>query len=138
MAKTLTKRDLVNKISAETNFTQIEVFDIVQRAVDIISSTLAEGDRVVIRNFGTFQVKEVKPKVGRNPKNPDQDVPIPARSVVKFKVGKELKDQVANASIFYQNTMASGGVPRVFSVPFRGGWFLFVCNLRGIREYKGT
>ena len=88
MAKTLTKRDLVNKISAETNFTQIEVFDIVQRAVDIISSTLAEGDRVVIRNFGTFQVKEVKPKVGRNPK-------IPARSVVKFKVGKELKDQVA-------------------------------------------
>ena len=92
MAKTLTKRDLVNKISAETNFTQIEVFDIVQRAVDIISSTLAEGDRVVIRNFGTFQVK---PKVGRNPKNPDQDVPIPARSVVKFKVGKELKDQVA-------------------------------------------
>ena len=89
MAKTLTKRDLVNKISAETNFTQIEVFDIVQRAVDIISSTLAEGDRVVIRNFGTFQVKEVKPK------NPDQDVPIPARSVVKFKVGKELKDQVA-------------------------------------------
>lgn len=58
MAKTLTKRDLVNKISAETNFTQIEVFDIVQRAVDIISSTLAEGDRVVIRNFGTFQVKE--------------------------------------------------------------------------------
>ena len=95
MAKTLTKRDLVNKISAETNFTQIEVFDIVQRAVDIISSTLAEGDRVVIRNFGTFQVKEVKPKVGRNPKNPDQDVPSPARSVVKFKVGKELKDQVA-------------------------------------------
>ncbi len=95
MAKTLTKRDLVNKISAETDFTQIEVFDIIQRAVDIISETLASGDRVVIRNFGTFQVKEVKPKVGRNPKNPNQDVPIPARSVVKFKVGKELKDQVA-------------------------------------------
>ena len=66
MAKTLTKRDLVNKISAETTFTQIEVFDIVQRAVDIISSTLAEGDRVVSRNFGTFQVKEVKPHVGRS------------------------------------------------------------------------
>ena len=101
MAKTLTKRDLVNKISAETNFTQIEVFDIVQRAVDIISSTLAEGDRVVIRNFGTFQVKEVKPKVGRNPKNPDQDVPIPGVSIKQWRR-------------------------------------LFVCNLRGIREYKGT
>lgn len=95
MAKTLTKRDLVNKISSESSFTQIEVFDIIQRAVDIISESLAEGNRVVIRNFGTFQVKEVKPKVGRNPKNPGQDVPIPARSVVKFKVGKELKDAVA-------------------------------------------
>ena len=44
MAKTLTKRDLVNKISAETNFTQIEVFDIVQRAVDIISCLLYTSD----------------------------------------------------------------------------------------------
>ena len=41
MAKTLTKRDLVNKISAETNFTQIEVFDIVQRAVDIMMANIA-------------------------------------------------------------------------------------------------
>ncbi len=95
MANTLTKRDLVNKISAETDFTQTEVFDIVQRAVDIISETLSAGDRVVIRNFGTFHIKEVKPKVGRNPKNPGKDVPIPARSVVKFKVGKELKESVS-------------------------------------------
>lgn len=135
MAKTLTKRDLVNKISAETNFTQIEVFDIVQRAVDIISSTLAEGDRVVIRNFGTFQVKEVKPKVGRNPKNPDQDVPIPARSVVKFKVGKELKDQVAkltaSSNPHRDQTDYSGRLHQAMEAPF-------VCNLRGIREYKGT
>lgn len=95
MANTLTKRDLVNKISAETDLTQTEVFDVIQRAVDIISATLAKGDRVVIRNFGTFHVKEVKAKVGRNPKNPGKDVPIPARSVVKFKTGKDLKDNVA-------------------------------------------
>ncbi|MDO4410954.1 MAG: HU family DNA-binding protein [Akkermansia sp.] len=95
MAKTLTKRDLVNKIAAECQLTQIEVFEIVQQTVDIIANTLAEGDRVVIRNFGTFQIKTVKPKVGRNPKNPGQDVPIPARSVVKFKVGKELKERVS-------------------------------------------
>lgn len=134
MAKTLTKRDLVNKISAETNFTQIEVFDIVQRAVDIISSTLAEGDRVVIRNFGTFQVKEVKPKVGRNPKNPDQDVPIPARSVVKFKVGKELKDQVAKLTASNNPT----GIRQITRAPpsSNGGAFLFaICAAFGnIRE----
>ena len=95
MANTLTKRDLVNKISAETQLTQTEVFEVIQSAVDIISSALAAGDRVVIRNFGTFQVKQVKAKVGRNPKEPDKDVPIPARSVVKFKVGKELKEKVS-------------------------------------------
>lgn len=95
MAKTLTKRDLVNKISAEIGLTQNEVFNVIQNAVDIISETLAEGDRVVIRNFGTFQIKEVKAKVGRNPKNPGKDVPIPARSVVKFKVGKDLKERVS-------------------------------------------
>jgi DNA-binding protein HU-beta/integration host factor subunit alpha len=95
MASTLTKRDLVNKISADSKLTQTEVFDVIQRAVDIVSETLAKGDRVVIRNFGTFHVKEVKAKVGRNPKKPGKDVPIPARSVVKFKVGKDLKEKVA-------------------------------------------
>lgn len=96
MARTLTKRDLVNQISADSkNMTQSEVFDVIQKAVEIITETLGKGDRVVIRNFGTFQVKTVKAKVGRNPKNPGKDVPIPARSVVKFKVGKTLKETVA-------------------------------------------
>lgn len=98
MAKTLTKRDLVNQVSADLDLTQTQVFDTIQRAIDIISDSLEKGDRVVMRNFGTFMIKEVKPKVGRNPKNPSQDVPIPARSVVKFKVGKELKIRVEEAA----------------------------------------
>ena len=135
MSKPFPNRALVNNLSAETNFTQIEVFDIVQRAVDIISSTLAEGDRVVIRNFGTFQVKEVKPKVGRNPKNPDQDVPIPARSVVKFKVGKELKDQVAKLTASKQPSPA--GTRQITPGASIQQWRrLFVCNLRGNRENR--
>ena len=136
MAKTLTKRDLVNKISAETNFTQIEVFDIVQRAVDIISSTLAEGDRVVIRNFGTFQVKEVKPKVGRNPKNPDQDVPIPARSVVKIQGWQGIEGSGRQAD---RLQVIPTGIRQITPGASIKQWRrLFVCNLRGIREYKGT
>lgn len=95
-SRTLTKRDLVNQISAESkSLTQNEVFDVIQKAVEIITDTLGKGDRVVIRNFGTFQVKTVKAKVGRNPKKPSVDVQIPARSVVKFKVGKTLKETVA-------------------------------------------
>ncbi|MCD8070969.1 MAG: integration host factor subunit beta [Akkermansiaceae bacterium] len=79
--------------------TQSEVFDVIQKAVGIITETLGRGDRVVIRNFGTFQVKTVKAKVGRNPKNPAKDVPIPARSVVKFKVGKTLKETVVKIKV---------------------------------------
>ncbi len=101
MSNTITKRELVGKICAEldTNFTQEEVLQIVQKVVDSITDALSKGNKVVIRNFGTFLVKEVKPKVGRNPKNPTKDVPIPARSVVKFKVGKTLKEAAAKVSV---------------------------------------
>ncbi len=100
MANTITKRELVNKICAETrsNLTQNDVLDVIQKAVELITDALGRGDRVVLRNFGTFAVKEVKAKIGRNPKDPGKDVPIPARTVVKFKVGKTLKEAAARVS----------------------------------------
>lgn len=96
---TITKRELVNKICAEidSSLTQGEVLEVMQKTVDLVTEALGAGDRVVLRNFGTFTVKEVKAKVGRNPKNPEKDVPIPARKVVKFKVGKTLKEAAAGS-----------------------------------------
>lgn len=96
---TITKRELVNKICAELNsdLTQGDVLEVIQKTIELVTESLGAGDRVVLRNFGTFTVKEVKAKVGRNPKNPAKDVPIPARKVVKFKVGKTLKDAAANS-----------------------------------------
>lgn len=101
MANTITKRELVNKICSELNggLTQADVLEVVQKAVELITSELGSGNRVVLRNFGTFAVKEVKAKVGRNPKDPAKDVPIPARRVVKFKVGKTLKEAAAKSKI---------------------------------------
>lgn len=92
---TVTKRDLVNRISNLTGLTQQQVFDVIQKTLDEITNDLAKGDTVVMRNFGTFEVKVTKAKVGRNPKDPSKDVPIPPRAVVKFKPGKEMKEQVA-------------------------------------------
>ena len=46
--------------------------------------------------FGVFEVKLRKARVGRNPNRPEHDVPIPARAVVKFKAGKEMKAKVMN------------------------------------------
>jgi nucleoid DNA-binding protein len=92
---TVTKRELVVKISNETGLTQQQVFDVIQRSLDSITDSLSNGDTVVMRNFGAFQVKETKAKIGRNPKDPGKDVPIPARAVVKFKPGKEMKEKVS-------------------------------------------
>ena len=47
-----------------------------------------------LRNFGVFEVKIRKARVGRNPNKPETDVPIPARSMVKFKAGKEMRAEV--------------------------------------------
>jgi nucleoid DNA-binding protein len=91
---TLTKRDLVIRISNETGLVQREVFDVIQKMLDHISECLANGDKVELRNFGVFEVKTRKARVGRNPKAPGTDVPIPARSVVKFKAGKEMRTDV--------------------------------------------
>ena len=91
---TLTKRDLVTRISNETGLVQQQVQDVVQKTLDYISEALTKGDKVELRNFGVFEVKVRKARVGRNPNRPETDVPIPQRAVVKFKSGKEMKAEV--------------------------------------------
>jgi integration host factor subunit alpha len=91
---TLTKRDLVIRISTETDIPQQQVLEVIQRTLDYISEALAKGDNVELRNFGVFEVKVRKARIGRNPNAPATDVPIPERSVVKFKPGKEMRAEV--------------------------------------------
>ena len=91
---TLTKRDLVIRISEESGLVQQQVLDVVQKTLDYIAQALAKGDKVELRNFGVFEVKVRKARIGRNPNAPATDVPIPERSVVKFKPGKEMRAEV--------------------------------------------
>ncbi len=91
---TLTKRDLVIRISNETGLIQQQVLDVVQKTLDYIAEALAKGDKVELRNFGVFEVKVRRARIGRNPNAPATDVPIPERSVVKFKPGKEMRAEV--------------------------------------------
>ena len=90
----MTKRDLVMRISDETGLVQQHVLDVVQKTLDHISDAVAKGETVELRNFGVFEVKIRKARVGRNPNSPETDVPIPARAVVKFKPGKEMRETV--------------------------------------------
>ncbi len=90
----MTKRDLVVRISGETGLTQEQVLDVIQKTLDYISEAVAKGQTVELRNFGVFDVKVRKARIGRNPNRPETDVPIPSRTVVKFKPGKEMRESV--------------------------------------------
>ena len=88
---TLTKRNLVLRICEDTDLAQQHVFNIVQRTFDHITKALAKGEKVELRNFGIFEVRLRKARMGRNPSAPGSEVPIPERSVVKFKAGREMR-----------------------------------------------
>lgn len=91
---TLTKRDLVMRISSETGLDRQQVGTVVQKTLDYIAEALGNGDKVELRNFGVFEVRIRKGRVGRNPSVPIVNVPIPQRAIVKFKMGKKMSDQV--------------------------------------------
>src|SRR5947207_12185546 len=94
----MTKRDLVIRISNETGLVQQQVLDVVQKTLDYIAEAVSNGRKVELRNFGVFEVKVRKARVGRNPNNPGTDVPIPQRAVVKFKPGKDMREDVLKLS----------------------------------------
>jgi nucleoid DNA-binding protein len=91
---TLTKRDLVVRISEETGQVQEQVLNVIQKTLDYVAEALAKGDKVELRNFGVFEVRVRKARIGRNPNMPETDVPIPECSVVKFKAGKKIRAAV--------------------------------------------
>ena len=89
----MTKRDLVIRISNDTNLIQQDVLTVVQKTLDYVTEALIKGETVELRNFGVFEVKLRKPRVGRNPKTGDR-VEVPAKKIPFFKPSKELKDLV--------------------------------------------
>ena len=91
----LTKRDLVTRISKETGITQLEVFAVIQKALDGIIDALDAGKHVEFREFGVFEIAERKARIGRNPNKPEDVVQIPVRKVVKFKPGKRMRQMLA-------------------------------------------
>ncbi|MCL4218794.1 MAG: integration host factor subunit beta, partial [Candidatus Hydrogenedentes bacterium] len=87
---TMTKRELVIQVANRLGVTQSDVAKILEAAFETISTTLAEGNRWELRDFGVFEVKTRASRIGRNPRTGDQ-VPVPARRVVTFRPGKRMK-----------------------------------------------
>lgn len=95
----LTKRDIIIQIYEKTKFPQKQIRDTVQQTLDIISEALIDLQNVELRKFGVLEVQLRKRRIGRNPNEPEKDVIIPDRFVVKFKAGKELKESLKRIKI---------------------------------------
>ena len=98
----MTKRDLATRvrlaIKPDIKLHQAQVAEVISRTLDAIRNALVNGNTVELRNFGVFKIEIRKERVGRNPKDPSVDIRIPARKVVKFRSGKEMKNQLEAAA----------------------------------------
>jgi len=86
----MTKKDIILKVSDDTNLKQIDVKRVVQKTFDCIVEALVRGEKIELRNFGVFKIKQRKSRTGRNPRT-GQVVPVPPRKAVIFKPGLEMK-----------------------------------------------
>ncbi len=89
----MNRSELIIAIKNETDLSKKDAEKVVDTFFDAIKETLSKGERVEIRGFGSFAVKNYKPYVGRNPKTGAQ-IKVPSKKLPFFKVGKELKEMV--------------------------------------------
>lgn len=90
----MTKSELIDKIAEANGFLNRRESELVVNIIfDSMSNALKEGDKVEIRGFGSFTVREREAREARNPKNGEL-VKIPAKKTPFFKTGKELKERV--------------------------------------------
>jgi integration host factor subunit beta len=92
----MTKSELIEAIAARAELTKARAELVVDCVFDALSDALQEGKGVEIRGFGSFTVRPYKPYAGRNPRT-GNPVPVSAKRLPFFKVGKELKDLVDNS-----------------------------------------
>ncbi len=87
----MTKADLVEIVAKEADMTKKDVEQLVEIIFDSIVGTLNKGEKIELRGFGSFRVRERSARKGRNPKT-GEPVAIPAKRVAYFKPGKDLKE----------------------------------------------
>ena len=105
--KTITKKDLIDRIADDTDQKRTVVKATVQHFLDEIIAELGKGNRLEFRDFGVFEIRERKGRMAQNPKTLEP-VPVPAKRVVKFKVGRKMQQTLDD-----QLPMESGQSPKI-------------------------
>jgi nucleoid DNA-binding protein len=91
------KVEIVNRIAEETGLTKVKAEEAVDAILEEVKGVLQQGESVILRRFGSFQVREKRARLGRNPKT-GEEAGIPARRVVRFKSGKYFRAAVDGES----------------------------------------
>ncbi|MDA2933958.1 integration host factor subunit beta [Acidobacteria bacterium AH-259-D05] len=89
----MTKAELAETVAKNSGLTKQQAEIVVQTVLDSIVDSLQSGERVELRGFGSFRLKERKARLGRNPKT-GESVQVPARRVAHFRLGKELRELI--------------------------------------------
>ena len=109
-ASTVTKQDVIAHVSAKTQLPHQRATEVVQQTFDTIVEFLSQGKRIEVRNFGVFDVKVKRARMGRILATMEP-VEIPSRAVVRFKPGKEMRQIVAERATVVLSAPPVGGQP---------------------------
>ncbi len=95
--QTIAKRTIAERIAERLNLGQTVTLQVIQAFLDEVVEELAKGNRLEFRDFGVFETVHRKPRTALNPKTLEK-VQVDGKVVVKFKVGRLMKERVANLS----------------------------------------
>lgn len=115
-ATTVTKKELVNRIADETGQTKVVVKHILQRFLDEIIGELEQGNRLEFREFGVFEVRMRAARQAQNPRTLEK-VTVPAKRVVKFKVGRTMRERVCGDESEEPRKKAAPAAPQSKPMP---------------------
>jgi integration host factor subunit beta len=89
----MTKADLVEEVAKAIDVPKKDAEQIVKTVFESVTSALHRGEKIELRGFGSFRLRERKSRIGRNPKT-GETVNVPSKKVPYFKAGKELKELI--------------------------------------------
>ncbi|HJO27117.1 MAG TPA: HU family DNA-binding protein [Planctomycetota bacterium] len=91
--RTVTKKQLVNRLAEKTGQTKVVVKEVVQSFLDEIIDELSQGNRLEFREFGVFEVRARAARRAQNPRTLEK-VEVPEKRVVRFKVGRRMRERI--------------------------------------------
>ncbi|MEH2231030.1 MAG: HU family DNA-binding protein [Nostoc sp.] len=90
----MNKGELVDAVAAKTNITKKQADEVISAFLSVVTEAVANGEKVTLIGFGSFERRERSEREGRNPKT-NELMTIPATKVPAFSAGKQFKEKVA-------------------------------------------